>query len=196
MSRDHVCPVCKQTFRRRGHLREHQEAKRHYRQAEAPLLKRHRWKLAGGAAILGVALLTVLDRGDTLPTTQSHWHADYSIEICGKTLRPQAASPGDVHTHGDGLIHIHPSSYRTAGENANLGRFFASFGGTLRESLLDVPGVGTYRNGDRCGNGERGRLAVYVDGDPIRDPRAYVPQDGDDIRVVFGPPTSNGDGGG
>ncbi len=136
-----------------------------------------------------IAVLIALPSGESLPRVGSHWHAAYTIEICGETLPPQPASRGDVHTHGNGRIHTHPSTFRTAGENANLGQFFRSFGGTLRDSLLHVPRRGTLRNGDRCDNGGEGRVAVYVNGDRITDPAAYVPQDGDDVRIAFEPTT-------
>ena len=32
-------------------------------------------------------------------------------------------------------------------------------------------------------------MAVYVNGDRITDPAAYVPQDGDDVRIAFEPTT-------
>lgn len=140
-----------------------------------------------------IAVLIALGSGESLPEVGSHWHAGYTIEICGETLPPRPASPGDVHTHGDGLIHVHPSTYRTAGENANLARFVASIGGTLRDSVLDVPGRRTLRNGDRCQNGEEGRVAVYVNGDRIAEPAAYVPQDGDEVRIAFEPATERED---
>ena len=189
MSGDHACPVCKRTFHRRQHLREHRQAKRHHLERKASFWRRHPWKMAAMGSLLVVGGVWALDRGPSLPTIGSHWHANYVIAVCGERLPPRPASAGDIHTHGNGRIHTHPSTLRTAGENANLGQFFRSFGGTLRDSLLHVPRLGTFRNGDPCEKGGEGRVAVYVNGDRITDPAAYVPQNGDDVRIAFEPTT-------
>jgi len=48
---------------------------------------------------------------------QDHWHAAYGVYICDKFIDsfqhgadPNAADPLGIHSHGDGVIHIHPFS--------------------------------------------------------------------------------------
>lgn len=188
MADEQACPVCERTFGSTEALRAHRRAKGHYETSGPPWWREHAGKLVlgvGAAGLLGWLLL--VDRGPRYPTTDSHWHADYVIEICGRELPRAPYSRGDVHTHGDGRIHIHPSMSSTAGRDANLDAFFRSIGGTLRDSLLYVRGEGTYRTGEDACDDRPGRVAVYVDGERIEDPDTYVPMDGQDVRIVFEP---------
>lgn len=121
-----------------------------------------------------------------LPRPGDHWHADYEIVVCGRTLPHQPYSQGDVHTHGSGRIHVHPHTRETAGRRANLGRFVRSLGGRLGDTVLVLPDGRTYRNGDRCGN-EPGRVSVYVNGRRLDRPARYVPRDGDRVRITYEP---------
>jgi len=188
MSDNHTCPVCERTFETDDALRSHRRATRHYETEDPPLWREHGGKIALAAGALAlIAWLSLSDDGPRYPTTRSHWHADYVIEVCGREVPPQPYSQGDVHTHGDGRIHIHPSTHAAAGRSAHLGRFFRSIGGTLRDSILEVPGEGTYRTGRDACEDRPGRVAVYVDGERIEDPAAYVPTDGQDVRFVFEP---------
>ena len=64
--------------------------------------------------MLGVSLIfyaRTQDEAEALePGLTDHWHAAYGIYICG-TLEPpftDDADPNGIHTHGDGVIHIHP----------------------------------------------------------------------------------------
>ena len=59
---------------------------------------------------------------------QDHWHTAYGVYICDKFitafphgLDQNAADPLGIHSHGDGVIHIHPFSSTTSGKNATLG---------------------------------------------------------------------------
>jgi hypothetical protein len=82
--------------------------------------------------VLGIGLV-IYARNDRLdddlggvPQLGDHIHQAFSVSICGE---PQAAIPEfesdvGIHTHGDGLIHIHPFSQLGVGANATLGRFF------------------------------------------------------------------------
>ena len=59
------------------------------------------------------------------PKVGDHWHMAFGVWNCGKW--EPAAPPGDdplgIHTHGDGVIHIHPFVTTAAGANAVLGKF-------------------------------------------------------------------------
>jgi len=120
-----------------------------------------------------------------------HWHARYEVVICG-TRRPHLpTTPGGVHTHGDGVIHVHPETAGQAGTNANLGEFFRTAGSrffpsSFTPTSIQLPGDRPYKNGDPCPDGRPGTLRLLVNGrsEPTMD--RYVIQDGDVIRVEFG----------
>ena len=125
--------------------------------------------------ILGT-LLVVYAREDRVATAleapiafEDHWHSAYGIYVCDEFLPdlPEFTAPqnGGNHTHGDGLIHVHPFSTARAGENATLVNWFTDAGAvlgggdTLSETELGVPG------GDRYIEGET--TCEEVEGDPI-----------------------------
>jgi hypothetical protein len=169
-------------------------------------------------AILGVALLiwTVSSRrseaeaapkaGD--PTTGEagdHWHASLDVNVCGQWLAPapefetKADSPDvrvGIHSHGDGLIHIHPFNSSESGNDATVGRFL-EYGGWSASSdsfeLWSVNGqAAQQKNGDECtapdGTKQKGTLTWYVNGKrQSGDPSDYKPKDQDRIFFVFAP---------
>ena len=114
-----------------------------------------------------------------------HWHARYQIVFCGWVLSPLPGSPGGIHTHGDGVIHIHPRSREEAGSHATLGAFFRSASARLTGSSLELPGWAPMRNGDQCPDHRVGRWRLWVNGrvEPAMD--RYILQDGDEIRLEF-----------
>lgn len=151
------------------------------------------WAVAAAVLVAFVAMFVVLANQPRvpLPRVGDHWHARLSIEVCGQTLPPLPPTPGDVHTHGDGIIHIHPSRRPTEGRNASLTAFFNPTPIQLSAASISIPGGTTYKNGDNCPDERAGTLRLLVqhrgekDFNPID--LGYVPADGDTIRVVFGP---------
>ncbi len=88
-----------------------------------------------------------------------------------------------IHTHGDGVIHIHPSSAGAAGENATLGTFFEDAGVTLTDTELTI-GDESWTEGDqKCGD-EDGELVVaqWKDVENTDEKPALIRRDFDDIR--------------
>lgn len=149
--------------------------------------------LAGGAAV--ALLRTGQDAGpERGAIIGEHWHAAYRIEICEKRLEPYPFVQGEVHTHGDGQIHIHPNTRMFANENANLGAFFRNVESGIGRTpdgdrFLVLPDGSRYTDGDTCpGSEEPQELEVLVDGEPITgDPAEYTPHEGESIVVRFGP---------
>ena len=103
------------------------------------------------------------------PLLSDHWHSAYGFYVCDEFL-PQlteftAPQNGGTHTHGDGLIHIHPFSSARTGQNATLGNWIDDAGavlgneGGIDDDELHIPGGETYTEGDDSCEG--------VDGDPI-----------------------------
>ena len=81
--------------------------------------------------VLGVALV-VYARNDRLdedlggvPQLEDHIHQAFAVNVCGEWRAdiPEFESPVGIHTHGDGVLHIHPFSELGVGPNATLGRF-------------------------------------------------------------------------
>ena len=71
-----------------------------------------------------------------------HWHAAFAIEVCGKQLDPLQDGPQDVqgiHTHGDGLVHIHPFTRTAAGKRATMERFFDQVSLTVTDTGFQLP---------------------------------------------------------
>lgn len=103
-------------------------------------------------------------------------------------MEPFPEFDGGVCTHGDGLIHVHPTVLSEEGEGASLVEFFANAGGALTKNTLQVPGDKPWRNGNVCSDGRPGRVVVVVNQGPLNDDlETYVPQDGDRILVAFVP---------
>ncbi len=128
-----------------------------------------------GIVIIG-SVLVFFARGersaaaDEAPVAnQDHWHAAFALDICGE-IQP---NPGDVgpdtkgiHTHQDGLIHIHPFVGAAAGKNATFQVFADQTGLEVSDDSFTLPDGTTYTNGDDCtdedGKKEEGRVAMYV----------------------------------
>ncbi len=75
------------------------------------------------------------------PRVGEHWHLAFGVWNCGTWEPP--ITPGDdplgIHTHGDGLIHVHPFEEAAAGKNAVLGRFLSVSKVTLTSGSLVLP---------------------------------------------------------
>jgi hypothetical protein len=81
--------------------------------------------------VLGTSLI-VYARNDRnkddlggVPQLGDHIHMAISFVACGEFLPdlPEFESSIGIHTHGDGVMHIHPFSQLGVGANATLGRF-------------------------------------------------------------------------
>ena len=99
---------------------------------------------------------------DNLPPQRGdHWHAAYGFYICDKFVPPitDQNDPIGVHTHGDGVVHVHPTSVASSGENATFARFMDAVDGKVSSSEIKVPGQKTMKNGMKCGAKE-GRVEV------------------------------------
>jgi len=99
-----------------------------------------------------------------------HWHAAFAIEVCGTELDPLQDGPTDVqgiHTHGDGLVHIHPFTRAAAGKRATLSRYFKQVGLTVTDTGFELPegmtmddGATTVKVGETTCAGKPGELVL------------------------------------
>jgi hypothetical protein len=97
--------------------------------------------------------------GSGAPGINDHWHAAFGIYICD-TFQPKTVgtkeetvtdSAGNqvfvnekfsltgIHSHGDGIIHYHPSSTRSTGNRAKLGVFLDTYDIKLTDTELVMP---------------------------------------------------------
>lgn len=120
---------------------------------------------------------------------KDHWHAPYQFWVCGERQPNFPAWEAGVHTHADGVIHIHPYTPSEEGAGARLVKWFEYGGGKLTSDSIRAPGSRTtYKNGDKCPDGTEGQVQVFVNGQKLDNYMRYLPKDGDRVRIVFGPP--------
>jgi hypothetical protein len=99
------------------------------------------------------------------PTISDHWHASYGVYICDAFQAPagETSTPNGVHTHGDGVVHIHPHSQNGAGDNATLGLFLEDMNDEITDDSLTYGEDQTWTEGeDKCGEGENAQDAELV----------------------------------
>lgn len=126
-----------------------------------------------------------------------HWHADYQIEICGRRLAPYPHVEGEIHTHGDGKIHIHPQTPAFTGVNATLGNFLlnveTNIGIQEGKRFISFGDGKQYKDGDRCEpSGPRQRLTVLLNGKEYKqNPADLIMHNGDVVMIRFGPAAEN-----
>ena len=158
-------------------------------------LKVDRSLLVTGASVTVLTLIGVTSYGEfiwepRLPRVGDYWWAPYQVSICGDDIPPMPrfsgnVHTGDIHTHGLGLIYVHPEEPEDAGANANLGQFFVNMGGSLADSGLTLPDGETYTNGDECPGGGLGRIVVKANGRKVVNPGSYVPREHERIQIDF-----------
>lgn len=124
---------------------------------------------------------------------QDHWHASYTFYACGEKQPNAPTWESGVHTHGDGIIHIHPFQQSEEGSGARLVKWFEYGGGKLTQDKINLPGLSkTWENGETCPDGtpdagKEGKVQVFVNGKKLSDWSRFIPHDGDRIQMVFGP---------
>ena len=97
------------------------------------------------------------------PAVGDHWHTAYGIFVCDHFLTPMQniTDVDGIHTHGDGLIHVHPFNSKTTGANADLGAFAKATGMTLTDTNIADEEFGSVKAGEDC-NGKPMHLEVAV----------------------------------
>lgn len=130
------------------------------------------WPLLITAVVVVGVLLVVLSRGGNAdavaPKLGDHWHAAYGIYDCDhfipnlqdvKSDDPSAGGTG-LHTHGDGLMHMHPYGTRYTGHGANIGNWGVTTGLEVKDTSIKAAGI-SRKNGDLC-DGKKGTLKLKV----------------------------------
>lgn len=158
--------------------------------------------LAGIALAAATALLLDVASGDDDgPRIGDHWHAPYEVMVCGEVHPPIAEfeHTSGIHTHGDGIMHLHPFTEEGEGRGAAVDKFFKNSGGWV--DVLRVPEGCAIDYSDpmvlREDSGIHPLGASFADASEVCNAKPesdfdtvgpdYVPQDGDCIRIVYGP---------
>ena len=123
--------------------------------------------LIGGLVVLGL-ILVVISRGNTedavAPKLGDHWHAAYGIYVCDTFMPPLNDTVTDetgLHTHGDGLMHMHPFGTSYTGDNANIGNFGLTVDLEVEDDSFRMGGL-VRENGDECDDGTEGTVQLKV----------------------------------
>jgi hypothetical protein len=116
---------------------------------------------------------------------EDHWHAAFGVYTCDEfqPAVPTFESPIGIHTHDDGVIHIHPFSSGGAGENATLGAYLEGAGIEVSDDEIKI-GDDTWSEGDdQCGDEDAEViLAQWKDVENTDDKPALIRRDFDDVR--------------
>lgn len=123
---------------------------------------------------------------DQGPQFGDHWYSAFGISVCGN-FEPDLMSTIDetgIHSHQDGVIHIHPWFEEFSGENATMGLFFESMQITVTDESITFPdgsvlSVDSARVREACG-------ADSVSLDLVRWPTLDDRQDPEIITQDFG----------
>ena len=157
-------------------------------QAGAKAASQRNWLFALGIlAIVGLGLGLVVfarqqnvsnSKNDTPPRANlsdgkpsDHWHSAFAMNVCGKELPFIAQPPDDpngIHTHGDGLIHIHPFNVGVAGKRARMSVFWDLVNLKVTNTGFKDPNTGkVYQAGKTTCAGKPTRLvmAFWKDGE-------------------------------
>lgn len=112
---------------------------------------------AGGSTEPTQAVPAVASEG---PQVTDHWHMPYGVFDCtigesGKFLPAFDSREGEVgiHSHGDGLIHVHPFFESSAGANAMLQLFFDAMGIEVSDSEVVLDNGRRIAAGAQCADG-------------------------------------------
>ena len=123
------------------------------------------------------------------PKVGDHIHAALGVYECdhfADNVKDNGRDPLGIHTHGDGIMHIHPFQKTAAGKNATLKVFADTVGMKVNATSFKLPGEGkTYRDGQKC-KGKTGEVVFYVNGKKrTGNPASYKPNDRDLLVLAF-----------
>jgi len=149
------------------------------------------------AMLLVVALGVVLvgwsrsnREATSAPRVGDHWHSAYDIYVCSESEVPLddftfrggwrskiviERDPNGIHTHGDGLIHIHPFNSLASGKDAQMSQFFEAFGGYITDTSIKLDTGEVITEGFLCdGRPAVLKVAKYDVRDREREPQVFT----------------------
>jgi hypothetical protein len=170
------------------------------------------WLVATIGIVVVGALLIAFSRADrhdasaVSPQIGEHFHAYLGVNICGEWISNapefhqragESRLNAGIHSHGDGLIHLHPFSSDEAGEKATVGRFMDYGGWSVSSDEIEAWDGTTHRNGQECTGATPGKGKVqwkvgrHNEPWPTKartgNPADYHPKNGDIVAIYFVP---------
>jgi hypothetical protein len=130
------------------------------------------------------------------PAIGDHVHAALGINICGFPaenapsfeFKNGTETKAGLHSHGDGLLHIHPFTEDEVGDEATVGRFMDYGGWEVADDHLTLWADLNVTNGDPCPDGRPGNVRWAVNGEEQDgNPADFKPDDQDVIEIAFLP---------
>jgi len=126
--------------------------------------------IVGLVTLLGLLLVTyaAATRAEKVsPAVGEHWHAVYGVYDCTLNSGAGGYLPGfqstvdeeGIHSHQDGLMHIHPWNASSTGTNATLRVFHDAMQISVDDTSLALDNGRVLSNGTDC-NGEEAVLQV------------------------------------
>ncbi|MGQ0825219.1 MAG: hypothetical protein ACT4OX_09380 [Actinomycetota bacterium] len=154
------------------------------------------YALSALVVAVGVFLIVISRNEAVSPKTGEHWHAAFGVNICGQWLEnapkfhtsaANTAQNAGVHTHGDGLIHIHPFVNAESGKKATVGRFMEYGGWETGADSFTLWDGAEHKTGDKCG--EKDAVVRWELNGELQsgDVSNYKPNDGDVIALALLP---------
>ena len=137
--------------------------------------------LAVGLVVVLGSLLVLWARSDreatSAPRVGDHWHSAYDVYVCDdfRSKIVVETDPNGIHTHSDGVIHIHPFNKLASGQDATMGQFFNAFGGRIDDNSVVLDTGETLLAGADC-NGQPAvvKVARFDADDMERDPEVLT----------------------
>jgi hypothetical protein len=138
----------------------------------------------GIAAIVVVGALLVVfarsaneEQASASPKVGDHIHAAYGIYVCDAFLPALTDTGPDttgLHTHGDGVAHIHPFANGASGKNSTISKWGETVGLQAGSDSFTVNGT-EYADGYDC-NGQPAQVSLYVwpPDDPDAEPEVIT----------------------
>jgi hypothetical protein len=118
------------------------------------------------------------------------WTAALGVHVCGSWL-PNAPAFGldtGVHSHGDGLVYVHPFDPAEAGDRATLGLLLQRGGWTASNDRLQLWDGVEHRAATSCPDGSAATVRWWIDGvEQHGDPATNIPRHGQVIVLAFDP---------
>jgi FKBP-type peptidyl-prolyl cis-trans isomerase len=117
---------------------------------------------AAGRGVAAAPGIVQQSAGSKAPIVGDHWHMAWGVYVCDKFVKlpdPTGNDPVGVHTHGDGLVHVHPFTEKAAGSNATMARFFETENIKVANNSIKL-GTTTYFGGKDCA-GKKTKLTVF-----------------------------------
>jgi hypothetical protein len=127
-----------------------------------------------------------------------HWHAPYRVVVCGEQQPPieEFTHTSGIHTHTDGIMHLHPLTSEGEGSGASVESFFNKAGGWFDVLRVRDGCVTQDPRVLRADSGIHPLGSGFAEASVICDELStvafeevgldYIPQDGDCLRIIFG----------